>query len=131
MATVTRKCPGCSRRFRVSAQSRRKFCEPCRPPRTPRAAGEESTPIEAAAPFVGEVGARVRKALGAIEDDDLQGQVAAALAIRLATLLDDPRLPGGQASSLARQIEDLTTKATRNVKPSADWVDDLTARRQA
>lgn len=130
MVDLRRKCPQCARQFRPPKGTSRRYCESCRPPRA-LAGSVGPEPLTPPAPFVGEVGTRVRAALGDIDAADLQAQVAATLAIRLAAFLDDPRLPGGQASSLARQIEELTAKATRNVKPPADFVDDMAARRRA
>ncbi len=122
MATVTRKCPKCSRRFKVSNQSRRQFCEPCRPPRL---AAVPDLPPEQAGP--GEVEVAVRAELVAL---DRVESVMGVLVLRLAQQLDRRDLTGGQASALARQIEVLVDSVRASVPPAEDFVDEMARRRR-
>ena len=76
----------------------------------------------------GEVERVVRKQLEAVERAET---VDGVLALNLARKLDDPALPGAQASSLAKQVGQLVKEAMVGVRPEPDFVDDLAARRAA
>ena len=125
MATVTRRCKdaACARRFRVSAQSRRLFCEECRPSRLkigtvldePAATGErEPGPMEARA--VVQLGDRATT---------LEGLAV----VGLARALDRDDHPLSQrAAATARLLEAL--KVARVGAPvAADRLDEVTQRR--
>lgn len=127
MADLRRVCKGCKRQFRPRKATRRLYCETCRPSRVKPIPEPEPAAAEVAS-VPGECERTVR---GVLEDADRLSSVPGVLAIRLARQLDDPRLPGAQASSLARQVEDLVAKAMVGVKPPADFVDDIAARRRA
>lgn len=126
MASTRRPyCKRCNGRFTRDIGSRRVYCTKCSPPRVAPASPALEVPVERPP---GEVERVVRKRLADAERD---GTVDGVLALRLARQLDDPNLPGAQASSLARQIGDLVDKAMTGVRPEADFVDDLAARRAA
>lgn len=115
MATVTRKCKGCSTRFRVSNQSRRTFCEKCRPPRLKAAPEVATAPVPPSALHTpGEVEASIRRTL------DRAGRIEryqGVLAIRLARQLDADMSKAG-AQSLADSIDKLMIRALDG------WVED-------
>lgn len=114
MATVTRKCAGCGVRFRVSNQSRRKFCERCRPPRLRALAADAPSAVPSDAPRVsGEVEASLRVVL---EDAGRCSRYQAVLALRLARQLDSGTSVAG-AQGLASQIDALMQAALKGYDP--------------
>ena len=124
MATVTRRCKKCTARFRVSNQTRRIFCETCRPPRLKPLS---DVPTLAESPRVmGEVEQALR---GELERAGRMDRYQGVLAIRLARLLD-----GGTPASapgLTSQIDQLMTKALEGAAREPDIVDELTEQRRA
>ena len=121
MASVQILCKSakCRRRFRKPGESRRLYCEECRPPKAgpvlaPAAAQLDQGP--------GECELVVRAQL---EAAGRAGTVAGVLAIRLARQLDDATLTGPGAASLANRVEELAAKAMLGVKPERDFVDEL------
>lgn len=124
MATVQRRCPKCSRRFRIQSQSPRKFCETCRPPRLkPLPEPEQEAPR---LPVVGEVERSLREALDAAGRVD---RYQAVLALRLARQLDSATSVAG-AQGLAKQIDDLMVRALDGVDlEPPDFVDEVAERR--
>jgi len=128
MATVTRMCPktrkGCGRRFKVSAQSRREFCEECRPPRLKAGAIRGERPPGDELPGGGELESAVRNELA--RADRLETWRGAAAA-RIARECDTAT--GSQVSSLIRQLEAAMVAALDGVPPEPDFVDEIAARR--
>lgn len=127
MASVQIRCKNdkCRRRFRKPAQSRRQFCETCRPPR-------ERGPIEAPpSPTPIGPGECERAVRADLERAGRADAVPGVLACRLARQLDDATLTGAQAASLARQVQELLASAMAGVAPPRDFVDEMAERRQA
>lgn len=129
MASVQIRCknPKCNRRFRKPGESRRLYCEDCRPPRD-RMPTAELVPGPAVPIGPGECERAVR---GELQRSERLGSVPGVLACRLARQLDDATLTGAQAASLARQVQDLMASALDGVAPPADFVDDLADRRRS
>lgn len=124
---VRRVCPGCKRKFSKPAQSSRKWCTRCRPPRV-RPTGESlGEPAAAALGAPGEVERSLRAVL---EDAGRAGRYQAVLALRLARQLDSGTSVAG-AQGLASQIDSLMQAALDGVKPEPDFVDEMAERRAA
>ena len=129
MATVTRRCKNdrCKRRFRISAQSRRLFCEECRPSRAKSSDVDETTAPPAAGPGPIEAQSLARLE-GAGRIDTIEGQ----LLLRLAREADDGRATASQLASLSEKllrVADAALAGTKTREP--DRLDELTARRLA
>lgn len=127
MATVTRKCKDCGRRFRVSNQSRRLYCEACRPSRAKPLAEAPVAPPRGQH-IVGEV---ERVARAELERGGRLETLPGVLACRTARRLDDGSLTAAQEPAWQKQLQTLMREAMLGVQPQADWVDDLSARRKA
>ena len=126
MATVRRRCPECRRQFRVQNKSPRKFCEGCRPPRLKPLPEPPAPPVR---PDVhGEIERTVR---GQLEAASRMGTLPGVLACRVARRLDDGTLTTAQEPGYMRQLRELMREALDGVRPAADFVDDLAARRRA
>ena len=138
LATTTRKCQECNRRFRVDNQSRRSYCEECRPPRARAGTvlkfgnSTESTPAiplgNVVKPGDGPIESVVRRELQEVGRDDC---VPGALALRLARQLDVEATTGSQAAALSKRIQELVDAAKAGLMPDKDWLDDLAERRRA
>ena len=124
----TCKSAGCGRRFRVPNQSRRLYCEGCRPPRR-----LESVPVEVSAPVQHVPGVVESSLRVVLERAGRLERYQAVLALRLARQLDSATSIAG-AQGLASQVDALMTRALEGWDPdppAADFVDDMAARRRS
>lgn len=130
MATVTRVCPkarkGCGRRFKVSAQSRREFCEECRPPRLKAGVIRGERPAAELPRGGGELESAV---VSELTRADRLATWRGAAAARIARECDTAT--GSQVSSLIKQLEAAMMAALDGVPPEPDFVDEIAARRAA
>lgn len=131
MATVTRRCKNekCKRRFRISAQSRRLFCEECRPPRT--GAGAVLDPVPAPVGDGGAPGPVEAAALAQLEAVQRHESVAGVLVLALARDIDSGAVSPAQKGAAGEKLVRLLAEATRGTTPprSTDRLDEIAARR--
>lgn len=129
MATVTRRCKGerCRRRFRISAQSRRQWCEQCRPSRS-RAASDPAPVLPGPGSGAGRIESATLAELAAAGREQTSAGVEA---LHLASLLDAGGHTAQGAAALAKARRDAMTVALAGAKPADDALDELRRRREA
>jgi len=132
VATVTRRCqnaPQCKIRFRISSQSRRVYCETCRPPRS-KAGAVSSVPGSSGPSEPGPVEARALLDLAAF---DRQDTVPGLIVLSVARDIDSGRVKPEQKAQAGQRMLALLAVALAGTTParSADRLDEVTARREA
>jgi hypothetical protein len=128
MAGTRRTCrtPGCRRQFTPRRGTRRVYCYECRPERAASGVESMSAPaLEPAGRIDGPTALAVRAEL---ERAEQAGTVTAAVALRLATALDDPGLAAAQVASMSAKLLQVMEPLARMGAQVPDEVDEFTRR---